>query len=119
MPAPRSARPVQLRIRVGDVDKSAAFYTAAFDVVFNEAISSLQFGVYRSDRFFLLTLEEKANGAAGAIRFGLLVDDLDAAHARALDAGAAQSHPPVDFPWKPPSSCVCDPDGNLIDLTQA
>jgi DNA-binding transcriptional MerR regulator len=123
MPTFQAVRPVQLRIRVGNVEQAAGFYTAAFDIVFNEAISSLQFGTYRSDRFFLLTLEEAEPEseavAASATRFGLLVDDVDTAHARALSAGAAEFHPPTDFAWKPRTSCVQDPDGNLIDLSQS
>ncbi|GAA0529895.1 hypothetical protein GCM10010172_08250 [Paractinoplanes ferrugineus] len=116
MPTLQAARPVQLRISVGDVGDAAVFYQNAFDVVFNEAISSLQFGTYRSDGFFLMTLEEGT--AAAATRLGLLVDDVDTVHARALAAGATELHPPTDFAWKPRTSCVRDPDGNLIDLTQ-
>ena len=121
MPALQAIRPVQIRIKVGDVHEAAAFYTAAFDVVFNEAISSLQFGTYRSDRFFLITLEERGGQASGydGTRFGLLVDDVDAAHERALHAGAVEVHPPTDFAWKPRTSCVHDLDGNAIDLSQA
>jgi DNA-binding transcriptional MerR regulator len=114
MPTIDSVRPVQLRIAVTDVPKAAAFYTEAFAVVFNESISSLQFGTYRSDRFFLITLEE---GTPAGARFGLLVDDVDAAHARALAAGAVEEHPPTEFAWKPRTSCVRDPDGNRIDLS--
>jgi len=44
MPALQAVRPVQIRITVPDVGRAAAFYTTAFDVVFNEDISSLQFG---------------------------------------------------------------------------
>jgi DNA-binding transcriptional MerR regulator len=118
MPTIESVRPVQLRIAVTDVPAAAAFYTEAFDVVFNESISSLQFGTYRSDRFFLITLEE-CEPAATTTRFGLLVDNVDTAHARAVRAGATEQHPPTEFSWKPRTSCVRDPDNNLIDLTQA
>jgi DNA-binding transcriptional MerR regulator len=117
MPTLQVVRPVQIRIKVDDVAAAADFYTTAFEVVFNEAISSVQFGTYRSDRFFLITMDESAT--PGGARFGLLVDDLDVAHARALAAGAAEAHPPTDFAWKPRTSCVRDPSGNLIDLTQA
>ena len=115
MPPVRAVRPVQLWIGVADVRAAAAFYAAAFDAVVLEEIDSVQFGTYRSDRFFLVTFEE----GAGHGRWGLLVDDLDAAHARALAAGATEVHPPQDFPYKPRSSCVRDPDGNVIDLTGA
>ena len=36
---------------------------------------------------------------------------------RVLAAGATEVHPPQDFAYKPRSSCVRDPDGNVIDLT--
>lgn len=121
MPVFQAIRPVQIRIKVRDVRAAATFYTAAFDVVFNEHISSLQFGTYRSDRFFLITLEECTEGSAGVggAHFGLLVDGVDAAHERALSAGAAEVHPPADYAWKPRTSCVRDPSGNCIDLSQA
>lgn len=114
-------RPVQLRITVTDVRVAAAFYTTAFDIVFNESISSLQFGAYRTDRFFLITLDERDPAAArqDGTRFGLLVDDVDAVHDRAVRAGGVEVHPPIDFPWKPRTSCVRDPDGHVIDLSQA
>ncbi len=116
----QAIRPVQIRIKVHDVPSAAAFYVTAFDLVFNESISSLQFGTYRSDRFFLITLEEHdQQPPIAATRFGLLVDDVDAAHQRALDAGGAEVHPPTDFAWKPRTSCLRDPDGNLIDLSQS
>ena len=121
MPVLRAVRPVQIRVKVADVEKAAAFYTAAFDVVFNEAISSVQFGTYRSDQFFLITLEERDQEAArqDSTRFGLLVDDVDTAHHHAIKAGGAEVHPPADFAWKPRTSCVRDLDENVIDLSQA
>jgi DNA-binding transcriptional MerR regulator len=118
MPALQAVRPVQITIKVRDVREAAAFYTTAFDVVFAEDISSLQFGSYRSDRFFLITLDESGQDSPGA-HFGLLVDDVDAAHHRALAAGAAEVHPPADFAWKPRTSSVRDPSGNRIDLSQS
>lgn len=121
MPVLQTIRPVQIRIKVADVQGAAVFYTAAFDVVFNEAISSVQFGTYRTDRFFLITLEERDGEVSrhDGTRFGLLVDDVDAAHDRAIEAGGVAVHPPTDFAWKPRTSCVRDPDGNVIDLSQA
>jgi uncharacterized glyoxalase superfamily protein PhnB len=45
-------------------------------------------------------------GPEGVSRFGLLVADVDAAHRRALDAGATEVSAPVDTPWKPASARV-------------
>jgi DNA-binding transcriptional MerR regulator len=117
----QAIRPVQIRIRVADVEAAAAFYTTAFDVVFNESISSLQFGTYHTDQFFLITLEERGEQAPGhdGTRFGLLVDDVASAHDRAIRAGGTEVHPPTDFAWKPRTSAVRDVDGNVIDLTKA
>ena len=72
-------------------------------------------GTWPSEDFFLLTVAHETD----ASRFGLLVEDVDATHRRALDAGATEVNAPVDAPWKPRWSCVTDPSGNNIDLYQA
>ncbi|MFI7034927.1 VOC family protein [Microbispora rosea] len=124
MPDLKTPRIVQVTINVADLAESITFYRAAFDAVFNEEISSFQFGVWPSEDFFLLTVAHELNehgkhdGPAGVSRFGLLVDDVDAAHRRAVDAGAIEVSPPADKLWKPRSSCVADPSGNRIDLYQ-
>jgi predicted enzyme related to lactoylglutathione lyase len=68
-----------------------------------------------------ITLEEGGPepSGPGEAHFGLLVDDVDTAHRRALGAGAAEIQAPMDFAWKPRTSCVRDPSGNLIDLNQS
>lgn len=116
MPPLQVVRPVQAHLPVGDVAKAAAFYTAAFDTVFLEPISSVQFGVFGSDQFFLLTFDVAPGGPG---RLGLLVPDVEASHARALAAGGAEEHPPMEFSYRPRTSCVRDPDGNALDLTQS
>lgn len=124
MPDLKSPRISQVSINVTDLAEAIAFYETAFDATFSEDISSFQFGTWPSDSFFLLTVAHGSGShgqhshPGGASRFGLLVSDVDAAHRRALDAGAAEQCPPVDKPWKPRSSCVIDPSGNWIDLYQ-
>jgi DNA-binding transcriptional MerR regulator len=120
MPELKTPRIVQVTINVTDLAESIAFYQAAFEATFNEEISSFQFGAWPSDEFFLLTVNQHGElyGPAGTSRFGLLVGDIDAAHQRALDAGAVEVEPPADKPWKPRSSCVADISGNRIDLCQ-
>jgi DNA-binding transcriptional MerR regulator len=114
----------QVTINVTDLTKAIAFYQSAFAATFNEDISSFQFGTWPADDFFLLTVAHGPDehgqhlGPTGTARFGLLVGDIDEAHRRALGAGATEHFPPEDRPWKPRSSCVIDPSGNLIDLYQ-
>jgi predicted enzyme related to lactoylglutathione lyase len=104
-----------------DRDELIRFYETAFDASFQAETGSFVFGHWPSDDFFLLTLADREThpGAAGPARFGLVVDDLDGSHGRALDAGAAEVYPPIERPWKPRSSCLIDPAGNHIDLYQA
>jgi predicted enzyme related to lactoylglutathione lyase len=45
------------------------------------------------------------------------VADLESAHARALATGVELIHEPKDQPWGR-SARYCDPDGNVIELTQ-
>jgi len=119
MPEPAGSRPVQITIHSDDVPKSASFYSQVFDAEFNEAISSFQFGAWNTDSFFLLTLEQVTSEHPGERScFGFFVDDLDAAHQRALAVGATEIHPPMEFEWKPRTSVVDDPSGNRISLTQ-
>jgi DNA-binding transcriptional MerR regulator len=124
MPELKIPRIVQVTINVANLAESVTFYQAAFEAAFNEEISSFIFGVWPSDDFFMLTVAHELDehgehrGPDGQSRFGLLVNDVDAVHQRALDAGAIEVYPPGDKPWKPRSSCVADPSGNRIDLYQ-
>jgi lactoylglutathione lyase len=45
-----------------------------------------------------------------------VTDDLAAAHARALAAGATEMSPPVSKPWGQVVSYVRCPDGTLVEL---
>jgi predicted enzyme related to lactoylglutathione lyase len=114
MSATASPRVVQVKIAAQDVAQSVRFYEQVFDATFDEGISSFTFGTYPSDEFFLVTLEGQETS-----RFGLLVDDVDAAHARALTAGATEVEAPHEVEWKPRSSSVTDPSGNRVDLYQS
>jgi DNA-binding transcriptional MerR regulator/predicted enzyme related to lactoylglutathione lyase len=116
----KTRRIAQVTIVTDDLPTSIAFYRDAFDASYHEEISSFQFGTYPDDDFFLVTVAdpERHSWRGGPARFGLLVDDVDAAHARALAVGAVEIESPVDKPWKPRSSTVKDPGGNHIDLYQ-
>jgi predicted enzyme related to lactoylglutathione lyase len=116
----KTRRIAQVTIVTDDLPTSIAFYRDAFDASYHEEISSFQFGGYPDDDFFLVTVanRERHPWPGGPAKFGLLVDDVDAAHARALAAGAVEIESPADTPWKPRSSTVKDPGGNHIDLYQ-
>jgi predicted enzyme related to lactoylglutathione lyase len=110
----KTARIVQVTIMVTDKPAAVAFYQKAFGASYQPEISSLQFGDYPDDDFFLLTIEtEKGYGPS---RFGLTVAGVDEAHRRALAAGGTEVEAPCDAAWKPRSSEVGDPSGNVISL---
>ncbi|RHA38982.1 MerR family transcriptional regulator [Cellulomonas rhizosphaerae] len=123
---PAGARPVQIKLLVSDQDAAAAFYIDAFgfddDVTqrtADEDFSGFMFGRYGESDFFLVHLQTADYpGAAGPATIGLLVDDLDAAHRRALDAGAAEVLGPHESQGMPRSSAVRDPDANVVWLYQ-
>ncbi|MFF5175141.1 VOC family protein [Micromonospora sp. NPDC000089] len=121
VPALKGVRIVQATINATDRAELIGFYRRAFGATFNEEIGSFEFGTWPNEQFFLLTIADEQNhpGPAGPGWFGLLVDDVESAHQRALDAGAKEVYPPVERPWKPRSSCLIDPSGNYIDLYQS
>jgi DNA-binding transcriptional MerR regulator len=100
MPALQTGcRPVQIKITVDNADGAVAFYSKAFgfrhDVVQrtkDEDYSAFMFGTYGNDDFFLLHLiaGQEHMDQAGQSTFGLLTEDIDAYHARAVDAGATE-----------------------------
>lgn len=53
---------------------------------------------------------------APGIELGLAVDDVPAAWARALGAGATPASPPAVKPWGQTVAYVRDPDGLLVEL---
>lgn len=115
VPVATASRIVQVKVHVEDLPQLVAFYDAAFGAVYDESISSFTLGSYPDDAFFLLTTDEPE---VAPTRFGLLVDDVDVAHAAALAAGADEVFAPVEVEWKPRCSRIEDPSGNVVDLYQ-
>ncbi|TCO45893.1 VOC family protein [Actinocrispum wychmicini] len=83
--------------------------------------SAFVFGQYGQDSFFLLHLVDDPTDTdcPGPTTFGLLVDDLDLRHSRALTAGGTEITAPRDRQGMPRSSVIRDPSGNWIWLYQA
>jgi DNA-binding transcriptional MerR regulator len=120
-------RPSQIKIAVNDVDASVTFYVKAFgfryDVVQRTEQadhSAFIFGEYGQDSFFLMHLlaGQDRMDLPGQSTFGLLVEDLDTYHSRAVDAGATEVVAPHEAEGMPRCSAVRDPSGNWIWLYQ-
>ena len=126
MSATTNARPVQLKLAVDDVDAAVTFYQQAFGFHYDvtrrtgeDEFSGFVFGSYGEPDFFLVHLHCPDDfDRVGPTNFGLLVEDLDAALARAVDAGATQVVPTQDPEGMPRCCAVKDPSGNWIWLYQ-
>lgn len=53
---------------------------------------------------------------APGIELALATDDVEAAYARAVEAGATPVKPPTAMPWGQVVSYVRDPDGVLVEI---
>ena len=122
-----NAFPVQIKLSVEDVDAAIAFSQSAFGFHYDvtrrteeEEFSGFVFGKYGSGNFFLIHLLGPDCGMdrLGPTNFGLLVDDLDEAHARALANGATEVVSQQSPEGMPRCSAVKDPDNNWIWLYQ-
>jgi DNA-binding transcriptional MerR regulator len=122
------ARPCQIKIAVDDIDAAVDFYDKAFgfrpEVVRRTEradYSAFMFGTYGEENFFLMhvIVGQGRMDLPGPSTFGLLVDDLDAYHARAIDAGAVETVAPREAEGMPRCSAIRDPSGNWIWLYQA
>ena len=82
--------------------------------------SAFIFGEYGQDSFFLLHLlaGQDRMDLPGQSTFGLLVEDLDTYHSRAVEAGATEAVVPHEVEGMPRCSAVRDPSGNWIWLYQ-
>ena len=115
-------------LRVSDLDRSSALYGDGFGLDFHVAdhqgddswTSGRHAATTWTDGAFLhFALYQSNDGCTttGA-QVAFSVDDLEAAHQRALAAGAELVHEPKDQPWGR-SARYRDPDGNIIELTQS
>lgn len=119
--------PVQIKIAVNDCHEAVEFYKAAFGMRYevtrrtdDEDYSSFMFGEYGQPGFFLLHLQDDPTDAdrPGPATFGLLVDDPDIVHDRAITAGGTEAVAPRTRQGMPRSSAIRDPSGNWIWLYQ-
>ena len=121
-PAPLGTRLAFVALRVRDLDASARFYREAIGVPLREAGGETEEShreySWTDGAYLHFALFPAQPGAETAkVELAFLVDDLDAAHARALAAGAQMESSPRDEPWGRTAG-YRDPDGNLIALTE-
>jgi len=121
-PPPLGARLVFVALRVGDLEASVRFYRDAIGIPLREAGGvdeethheySWTDGAYLHFALFPAT----PNGETRSVELAFFVDDIDAAHARALAAGADVASMPRAEPWGRTAG-YRDPDGNVDALTQ-
>ncbi len=119
------ARLVALNLGVTSPDElgtATRFWSTVFGGDFEDwGQGSLQIRLGDGDDFYLFNFrirgaEEPQYGHTSA--FGLLVDDVDDFHLRALTAGAKEHFPPTDRQGMPRHSRFEDPIGNRIVLWQ-
>jgi predicted enzyme related to lactoylglutathione lyase len=116
-------------LEVSDLERSAAFYRDAIGLDLhvgadNEAgddrwISGDHVAVSWSDGAYLhfALYQAKTPQPSTMTQVGFMTDDLDAAHKRAVAAGAEVVHEPRPEPWGR-TARYRDPDGNILSLTQ-
>jgi predicted enzyme related to lactoylglutathione lyase len=120
-------RIVAVVLTVSDLDRSVALYRDGFGLDFHisdhqgddvwtsgrHAAKTCESGAYLHFALY----ESKDGRATTQVQIAFRVDDLEAAHQRAIDAGAELIHEPKGQPWGR-SARYRDPDGNIVELTQ-
>jgi uncharacterized glyoxalase superfamily protein PhnB len=79
---------------------------------------SVRLGLYeRAAMAQTLGLDVEALGRPpGAVELAFEVEDVDAAHAAAVAAGARSLQPPADRYWGERTGYLLDPDGGIVEL---
>ncbi|HEY2936628.1 MAG TPA: DUF429 domain-containing protein [Gaiellaceae bacterium] len=112
-------RLVFVGLQVRDLDRAARFYRDAFRVALREGEqpephAEVSEGEGAHLQLALLPAGDAPTANAG---IGFLVEDLSAAHARAVTAGAVVVQEPHAEPWGHTASYL-DLDGNVVSLTE-
>lgn len=105
-------------LRTRDLAGLQKFYESVFDAVEHYRFEDVYVALTVGGGNLGIGFEpELASGDRVSIWF--YVDDVDAVHGAAVDAGASSVMPPSDMPWGERVAQVRDPDGNLLHLGRA
>jgi predicted RNase H-like nuclease/predicted enzyme related to lactoylglutathione lyase len=112
-------RLVFVALRVRDVAASAWFYREAFGIALSAGEPPQPHAEvsWREGAYLHLALFPGDPGVTKNAEIGFYVDDLEAAHGRAVAAGAEVVREPREETWGR-TATYRDPDGNLVGLTQ-
>lgn len=117
-----------LILEVADLDRSAALYRDGFGIDLHQDeeghvagdrwIGGRHAATSWTDGAFLhfALYEAKGDVPSRAAQVGFAVHDIEAAHTRAIAAGAILVHPPREEPWGA-TARYFDFDGNVVSLT--
>ena len=124
------SRIIFIALNVSDLERSAAFYRDALGIDLhrdtNEPVTDVWIGGEHAAfsftdgaflHFALFPALVPERPVTREAQIGLSVTDIDAAHAKAVAAGAPVVHGPREEPWGM-TARYRDPDGNLISITQ-
>lgn len=120
-------RPIEIELRVRDIDRSRAFYRLIGVPVEEPEVhegehdrhAHASWGSWRQDAddFLLLSLYPAAPGEETRVALGFVVDDIDATHQALVDAATEVVQAPERRPWGRMAT-YRDPDGNSVGLTE-
>ena len=120
-----ACRPLQVRIAVDDLDATVAFYEQTLAVASraqpgdHSTTRMLAFGDWADHNVMAVVFVDDADDVdrpSASSTIGFVVDDVDRAHQRALDAGGRQLVAPHDPDDHVRCSAVADPSGNWVWL---
>ena len=123
----RLTHPDYVVLVVADLARSLAFYTGVLGLPLGHRsgpYAQLDTGPTRIALYERAAMSETLgleqldppDPAAPGFELGFKVDDVDAAYAELVDAGAEPVMPPTDRPWGQRTAYVRDPDGHLVEL---
>ena len=123
-----SPRLVAVIVEVADLERAARFYADAFGIELHPGDNDADADPWIGGRHAEISWREGAylhfalypsrgDGPTTRAQLSFGVTDIDAAHTRAVGAGAVVLHEPKPQPWGT-SARYEDRDGNVIELTQ-